>query len=128
VVLGAAVLFGCAGLVPVSPGDADRKLSDAIEQTLPSLISAGDYWTASKVSFQLASARSRLKDTRAACTALSQALEYYRKALAEDTDTPLYEFGPDSGDDEGMLEVRSTFGCAEPGSSDPLLEYAHLQS
>src|SRR6266581_8881265 len=124
VVLSAAVLFGCAGLAPVSSRDADRELSDAIEQALPSLVLAGDYWTASKVSFQLASARSRLKETRAACTALSKSLDYYRKALARDTDTPLYEFGSDSGDDEGMLEVRSMFGCAKPGSSGPVLEYA----
>ncbi len=124
----AAFLVGCAGLAPVSSSDADRELSEAIEQALPSLVLAGDYWTASKVSFQLAGARSRLKETRAACTALSKSLDYYRKAVATDTDIPLYEFGSDSGDDEGMLEVRSMFGCAKPDSSDPLLEYAHLQS
>ncbi len=86
VVLSAAVLFGCAGLAPVSSRDADRELSDAIEQALPSLVLAGDYWTASKASFQLAGARSRLKETRAACAALSRSLDYYRKAVATDTD------------------------------------------
>jgi hypothetical protein len=128
VILTAAFLVGCAGPAPLSSSDADRKLSDAIEQALPSLVSAGDYWTASKASFQLASARSRLKETRAACAALSQSLGYYRKALAKDTDTPLYELGPGSGDDEGMREVRSMFGCAELSPRGPLLEYAHLQS
>ncbi len=128
VILIAAFLVGCAGLAPASSSDADRKLSGAIEQALPSLVSAGDYWTASKVFFQLAGARSRLKETRAACAALSQSLTYYRKALAKDTDTPLYEFGSGSEEDEGMLEVRSMFGCAKPGSSGPVLEYARLQS
>ncbi len=74
VILIAAFLVGCAGLAPASSSDADRKLSGAIEQALPSLVSAGDYWTASKVFFQLAGARSRLKETRAACAALSQSL------------------------------------------------------
>ncbi len=110
VILVAAFLVGCAGFAPASSSDTDRKLSDAIEQKLPSLVSAGDYWTASKVSFQLASAHARLKETRAACAALSQSLDYYRK------------------DGEGMLEVRSLFGCYKPGSSNPVLEYAHLQS
>jgi len=128
VVLSAAVLFGCAGLAPVSSRDADRELSDAIEQALPSLVLAGDYWTASKASFQLAGARSRLKETRAACAALSRSLDYYRKAVATDTDIPLYELGSDLRDDEGMREVRSLFGCAKPDSSSPLLEYVHLQS
>ncbi|SRR6266568_3544252 len=128
VILVAAFLVGCAGFAPASSSDTDRKLSDAIEQKLPSLVSAGDYWTASKVSFQLASAHARLKETRAACAALSQSLDYYRKALAKDTDTPLYELGSGSEDGEGMLEVRSLFGCYKPGSSNPVLEYAHLQS
>src|SRR6266581_9708259 len=128
VILIAAFLVGCAGLAPASSSDADRKLSGAIEQALPSLVSAGDYWTASKVFFQLAGARSRLKETRAACAALSQSLTYYRKALATDTDIPLYELGSDLRDDEGMREVRSLFGCAKPDSSSPLLEYVHLQS
>jgi hypothetical protein len=124
VVLSAAVLFGCAGLAPVSPGDADRKLSDAIERELPSLVSAGDYWTASKVSFQLAGARSRLNETRAACTALSNSLDYYGRALARNTDTPLYEFGTGPGDDEGMMEIRSMFGCVGERSAKPLREHA----
>jgi len=124
VVLSAAVLFGCAGLVPVSPGNADRKLSDAIERELPSLVSAGDYWTASKVSFQLAGARSRLNETGAACTALSNSLDYYRRALATDTDTTLYEFDTGPGIDEGMMEIRSTLGCVVERAAKPLRGHA----
>jgi len=120
VVFSAAVLFGCAGLAPVSPGDADRKLSDAIERELPSLVSAGDYWTASKVSFQLAGARSRLNETRAACTALSNSLDYYRRVLTRDTDTPLYELGTGPEVDEGMMEIRAMFGCVGERSAKPL--------
>ncbi len=120
VVFSAAVLFGCAGLAPVSPGDADRKLSDAIERELPSLVSAEDYWTASKVSFQLAGARSRLNETGAACTALSNSLDYYRRALARDADTPFYEFGTGPGIDGGMMEIRSMFGCVGERSAKPL--------
>ena len=105
-----ACLFGFAGLVPAS-STADRNLSDALEQSLPSLASAGDYWSASKVSFQLASARNRLSEIPAACVALSQSLDYYRKAVAKDTDTPLEEFSFASEDDEGMRDVRARFGC-----------------
>src|SRR6266704_6776044 len=124
VILVAAFLVGCAGFAPASSSDTDRKLSDAIERELPSLVSAGDYWTASKVSFQLAGARSRLNETGAACTALSNSLDYYRRALATDTDTTLYEFGTGPGIDEGMIEIRSTLGCVVERAAKPLRGHA----
>ena len=80
---------------------------------MPSLLSSEDYWSASKLYFQLAAARSRLKETAAACTALSQSLAYYRKALAKTSGAPLEEAASVAGSiDEGLAEVRSKFGCA----------------
>jgi hypothetical protein len=108
----AASLLGCAAVGPASSSDADRQLSDALEQALPSVISSGDYWSASKLYFQLATARNRLKETAAVCTALSHSLAYYRKALVKDTGVPLDEAATDGSNDEGLAEVGSKFGCA----------------
>jgi hypothetical protein len=104
-------LVGFTPLGPVSSMNSQLRLSETLEQALPSLVSSKDYWSASKVSFQLASSRHRLKDTAAACGALSQSLDYYRLAIASDTQTPPYPFGAGLGEDEGMREIRSTFGC-----------------
>jgi hypothetical protein len=111
------VVFGCATLVSAAD-DSNKNLSDTVssfEQTaLPSLIASQDYWTASKVYFQLAVARSHLNETSAACVALSQSLEYYRAALVKDN-LSVADFGEmaSDGSDEGdgMQEVRSKFGC-----------------
>jgi len=119
-ILTTALLLGYATTASASSPDADRQLSDALEQALPSLVSSGNYWSASKLYFQLATARNRLKETTAACTALSQSLAYYRKALAKDTGAPLDEAATDGSNDEGMAEVRTKFGCANtwPALSD----------
>ena len=108
-VLATALLFGYAA--PASSSDANKTLSEALERALPSLVSSGDYWSTSKLYFQLASARSRMNEAAAACAALSQSLDYYRKALAKDTGAPLYEVAPAGGDDAGMQEIRSKFHC-----------------
>ena len=120
VIVMTALLLGYATTASASVPDADRQLSDALEQAMPSLVSSEDYWSASKLSFQLAAARSRLKETAAACTALSQSLAYYLKALVKDTGAPLDEAANVSGNDEGLAEVRSRFGCANtwPALSD----------
>jgi len=104
-----AIVPGSSSGVPSSSGE-DRRLTDALEQALPSLVSSGDYWTASRLSFQLAAAHSRLNETTAACDALSLSLAYYRKSVAE---PPLHEvtFGQADGD-EGLREIRSRFGCS----------------
>ena len=89
----AASLLGCAA-APVSSSDTDRRLSDALDQALPALVSSGDYRSASKLSFQLASARSRMNETAAACSALSQSLAYYRTALSKERSMQLaFELG-----------------------------------
>jgi hypothetical protein len=107
-----ALLLGYATTASAAAPDSDRQLSDALEQAMPSLLSSEDYWSASKLYFQLAAARSRLKETAAACTALSQSLAYYLKALVKDTGAPLDETANVGGNDEGLAEVRSRFGCA----------------
>ncbi len=106
----AASLLGCAA-VPASSSDADRRLSDALEQALPALVSSGDYRSASKLSFQLASARSRMNETAPACSALSQSLAYYRTALSKETGEPVYAASNGGTEDDGMQEIRSRFGC-----------------
>jgi hypothetical protein len=114
----AAVLFlGCATVV-LAADDSNRQLSatvSSLENTaLPSLIASQDYWSASKVYFQLAMARSQLNETRAACAALSQSLEYYRAALAKDNlSAGYFGEGPTDGSEEGdgMQVVRAKFGC-----------------
>lgn len=105
-----ALLLALGAIEPSSAG-SQGNLSDALEQALPSLASAQDYWSASKISLQLANERNRLNETRAACEALAKSLDYYRMALAKETDTPLRQFGTGLGDDEGMREIRTRFGC-----------------
>jgi hypothetical protein len=109
-----ALLLGLAAIEPSSAG-SQGTLSDALEQALPSLASAQDYWAASKISLQLANERSRHNETAAACDALAKSLDYYRMALAKETNTPLSEFGSGLGHDEGMQEIRARFGC--PGAT-----------
>ena|SRR5712664_2954580 len=115
--LGIVLMFGCASLVSAAD-DSTKNLSQTVssfEKTaLPSLIASQDYWTASKVYFQLAIARGHLNETDAACAALSQSLEYYRAALVKDNLSVAYfadmaSDGAEGG--SGMQEVRSKFGC-----------------
>jgi hypothetical protein len=118
--VGVVFFFGCATLVSAAD---DQKLSDlrqianaasSFESALPPLIASEDFWSASKVYFQLAVARGRLSETQAACLALSQSLDYYRRALVKDKLSLAYfgEMASDGSDDsEGMQEVRSRLGC-----------------
>jgi hypothetical protein len=117
--LGIVLLFGSATLVSAAD-DANKTLSDTVssfEKTaLPPLIASQDYWSASKVYFQLAVARSRLGETDAACVALSQSQEYYRAALVKDHLSVAY-FGEMASDGSeagvGMQETRSQLGCGK---------------
>jgi len=135
--LGIAMLLGCATLVSAA-GDPD-KLSDAremlqrgevasavssLENALPPLMASKDYWSASKAYFQLAVARGRLNETRAACAALSKSQDYYRQALIKDNLSLDYfgEMASDGSDDsEGLREVRARLGCegTRTASSNP---------
>jgi hypothetical protein len=109
------------GYVPLVSGEAsvNRQLVASLEEMLPQLVSSEDYRTASNVAFQLASAQRRLGNAPAACSALSQSFENYRKALrkeaavqgksdiSDDSDAlaSLYD------DSEGMADIRARFGC-----------------
>ena len=110
------------GYVPLVSGDSsiNRQLVASLEEMLPALVTSEDYRTASNVAFQLASAHKRLGETPAACAALSQSLEHYRKALVKeaavsgrssiDDDSDLLATLYD--DSNGMAEIRTKFGCS----------------
>jgi len=100
------------GSMPASSSDAARAPSDALELALPSLVMQGDYRAASKLSFQLAAARSQQNETSEACLALSLSLAHYRTALARETGEPAFTAASDTGtDDDGMQYIRARFGC-----------------
>jgi len=67
----------------------------------------------SKMYFVLATAYRGVNEAPAACAALSQSLDYYRRALAKEPHTPSYERAVSLNDaeDEGLREVRAQFGC-----------------
>ena len=111
------LLFGLPALVPASSGAAQSQaglsqVALSLEKTIPTLVSAQDYRSASNTAFLLATARSRLDDSAAACAALSQSLEYYRMAIAKDVGDGFDGKGRgiDEGTD-GMAVVRAKFGC-----------------
>jgi hypothetical protein len=115
--LGIVLVFGSATLASAAD-DSTKALSDTVssfEKTaLPPLIASQDYWTASKVYFELAIARSRLNEADAACDALSQSLEYYRAALVKDHLSVAYfgEMAPDGREEsDGFQLVRAKLGC-----------------
>src|SRR5207247_9832248 len=125
---GIVFFLGCATLVSAADGP-DKKLSDArqiasaassLEEALPPLIASQDFWSASKLYFQLAVARGRLNETRAACVALSQSLDYYRKARVKDKLSLAYfgEMASDGGEgSKGMQEGSAKVGCVGARSS-----------
>lgn len=101
----AATLLGLAfaALAAAAEGAAAKDL----ENSVSSLAAAGKYREASTAAYQLAEAHKRAGETAQACAALSQSLEYYRKANAGD------ERAASSVRDgsDGMAEVRARFGC-----------------
>jgi uncharacterized protein (DUF1501 family) len=82
------------------------------ERSLASLASSADYRSASATAFLLAAMRNRLGETQAACAALSQSLEYYRKALEKETGVSEPAISSINDDSDGMAEVRARYGCA----------------
>ena len=106
-VIGAMSLVSFAS--PVLSGDNVQIAS--LEKSLPQLVVAGDYRSASSTAFRLASARSAQGDGAAACAALSQSLEYFRAAVAKDSGLS----GPAASaltDNMGALsQIRARFGC-----------------
>ena len=112
VLLSSAFLFGFTPITPKPSDDAAQKLSAELREALPRLIVSGDYQTASRLYFDLATARSRGHESVPACAALAHSLENYRKALANDADVSWREVTAESrDDDEGMQDIRARFGC-----------------
>ncbi len=109
------------GYVPLVSGQStvNRQLVASLEEMLPQLVTSEDYRTASNVAFQLASAQRRLNNTAAACSALSQSLEHYRKALRKEAAVAgKSDIGDDSDvlatlhdDSAAMADIRNRFGC-----------------
>ncbi|HEY6864355.1 MAG TPA: hypothetical protein VI319_10695 [Burkholderiales bacterium] len=117
------LLFGLPALIPASSDAAQRQaglsqVALSLERTIPTLVSSQDYRSASSTAFLLATARSRLDDSAAACAALSQSLEYYRMAIAQDLGGRFDGRGRgiDEGSD-GMAVIRAKFGCDRPHSA-----------
>jgi predicted negative regulator of RcsB-dependent stress response len=110
-VTSASLLLGFSSLV-CAASSADKKAADALEKSLPSLVSSQDYRSASTTAMRLASARSSLGETAAACAALSQSLEYYRKALLKETGASEAAVSSINDDSDGMAAVRAKFGCS----------------
>jgi hypothetical protein len=126
--LGIVLVFGSVTLASAAD-DSTKVLSDTVssfEKTaLPPLIASQDYWTASKVYFQLAIARGRMNETDAACVALSQSLEYYRAALVKDNLSLAYfgEMASDGREDsDGLQVVRAKLGCKSFGKGKALAQ------
>jgi hypothetical protein len=113
----AIALCAAVILVPASStaGAGDhgglREVALSLEKALPGLVSAGDYRSASNTAFLLATARNRLDQAPAACAALSQSLEYYRKAIAKESGLPEERGAGLKEQSDGMAEVASKFGC-----------------
>lgn len=82
-----------------------------LKKSLSSAVSSQDYRAASSTAFRLASAHRSQGETRAACAALAQSLEYYRKAVAKDSGVSEPAIASINDDSDGMAEVRAKFGC-----------------
>ena len=76
-----------------------------------SLASSEDHRSASATAFRVASARSSLADTAGACAALSQSLEHYRSALANEPGVQEAAASNLYDDSDGMAAIRGKFGC-----------------
>jgi hypothetical protein len=101
----AAILVGLAFAGSAFGIDAVNEL----ERSVAAFVAAGNYRAASTAAFNLAKERKSLGETTKACAALSQSLEYYRKANAAD-EPALSSIGDDS---DGMAVVRAKFGCTK---------------
>lgn len=73
--------------------------------------SSADDRSASAAAIRLASAHSRVGDTAMACTRLSQSLEHYRSALANEPGVREAAASSLYDDSEGMAVIRARFGC-----------------
>lgn len=123
--LAVAILVATPALVPASSGAMQPSAADqaalgqvavGLEKALPALVSSGDYRSASNMAFLLATARSRMDQTEAACAALSDSLEYYRQAVSEKVGKRSVKAATLYENSDGMASIRAKFGCNLPHS------------
>jgi predicted negative regulator of RcsB-dependent stress response len=74
-------------------------------------IQARDHRAASATAIRVAATQSQAGETANACAALSQSLESYRKALAQETGDTEAAASNLYDESDGMAEVRARFGC-----------------
>ena len=103
-VLGAVLVLGFSTAAGSDTG------KDKLEKSATPTASR-DYREASATALRVASARSQVGDTADACAALSQSLESYRKALAQETGDNEPAASSINDDSDGMADVRARFGC-----------------
>ena len=110
IALSASLLLGYA---PLTLGDANtqKKLAAELEKSLAAEVSSQDHVAASNTALRLAYARRGLGQTAAACTALAQSLEHYRKAVVKETGVSEAETSSLNDGSDGMAKVRAKFGC-----------------
>jgi hypothetical protein len=84
---------------------------EAMEKSAPSVSTLRDHRGASATAIRVAAAQSQAGENAQACAALSQSLESYRKALAQETGDTEAAASNLYDDSDGMAEVRARFGC-----------------
>lgn len=119
--VGVCLLFTVPAILPASSGAAQdfsvaqsglNQVAISLEKAIPAFVSSQDYRSASNTAFLLATARSRMNETQAACAALSQSLDYYRKAITKESgEKPQARVLGIEEDSDGMAVVRTRFGC-----------------
>ena len=105
------VVMGASSLLAFSSLAFGSGETAILEKSLASLVSSQEYRSASSTAFRLASAHSWQGETRAACAALAQSLEYYRKAVSQEAGWSEPAASSINDDSDGMAEVRAKFGC-----------------
>jgi hypothetical protein len=83
----------------------------ALEKSAQTVSQSRDHRAASATAIRVAAAQSRAGETANACAALSQSLDSYRKAIAQETGDNEAAASNLYDDSDGMAEVRARFGC-----------------
>ena len=83
--------------------------AQVMEKSAPSI--SRDHRAASATAIRVAATQSQAGESANACAALSQSLESYRKAVAQETGDTEAAASNIYDDSDGMAEVRARFGC-----------------
>lgn len=105
---GAILVLSIAPLASTSAADSQVAV---LEHKLSSLVASQDYLHASAAALRLARARNELGETAAACSALSQSLEYYRQGIMQEVGENEVARSSVEDHSDGMSAVRAQFGC-----------------